>query len=226
MIMKEVGGLKAIDMKGKAYVMVHTRVSGFHAMYPNGRIETELIGDPSVHVFMRAKVTPNVEHPERYFIGHSQSKWTGMIAGAAALEVAETSAVGRALGFLNIGIEDGLCSADELEKAKSVPTAKADNVFSLERELVKNKPSQTLGDITESFVQVCEDNQLTDADLYKFARGLNSSSCKKLGINFPAVPEKSDKADEPFIGVADTALLTAIVKHSKLVVERIRGESK
>jgi len=224
--MKEVGGLKAIDMKGKAYVMVHTRVSGFHAMYPNGRIETEIIGDPASHVFMRAKVTPNVEHPERYFIGHSQSKWTGMIAGAAALEVAETSAVGRALGFLNIGIEDGLCSSEELDKAKTVTPQKSDNIFSLERELVKNKSTESLGELTEAFIKMCDQHQLTDGDLYKFARSLNPSSCKKLGISSPAVPAKTDKIDEPFIGVADTALLSAIVKHGKLVVERIKGEVK
>lgn len=224
--MKEVGGLKAIDIRGKAYVQVHTKVAAFVRSYPNGRIESEIIGNPENWVFIRSKVTPNVEHPERYFIGHSQAKWQGNINGAAALENAETSAVGRALSMMGIGIEDGMCSADELEKAMSAPPQKADNVFSLERELVKNKPVQSLADVTESFVQICEENQLTDADLYKFARGLNSSSCKKLGINYPAVPEKTDKADEPFIGAADTALLSAIVKHSKLVVERIRGESK
>ena len=33
-----------------------------------------------------------------------------------AVEVAETSAIGRALGFANIGLIDGIASADEMRK--------------------------------------------------------------------------------------------------------------
>jgi len=219
--MNQVGGLKAIDIgRGKSYVMVHTKVGAFNKLFPNGRIESEIIGDPTAHVFIRAKVTPNVEHPERYFIGHSQAKWQGNINGAAALENAETSAVGRALSMMGIGIEDGMCSAEELAKAVDRPV----NVVSIQ----KSQPIQeeSTGEITERFLSVCNDNQLTDADLYRFARGLTQSSCKKLGISYPAVPPKSDKEDEPFIGAASTQLLSAIVKHSRLVVERIRGEVK
>ncbi len=36
--------------------------------------------------------------------------------GAVALEVAETSAIGRALGFAGYGIVEGVASADELIK--------------------------------------------------------------------------------------------------------------
>jgi hypothetical protein len=38
--------------------------------------------------------------------------------GGVALEVAETSAVGRALGFASIGLIDGIASADEMRKVK------------------------------------------------------------------------------------------------------------
>lgn len=222
--MSEVGGLKAIDIRGKAYVQVHTKVAAFVRSYPNGRIESEIIGNPSEWVFIRSKVTPNVEHPERYFIGHSQAKWQGNINGAAALENAETSAVGRALSMMGIGIEDGMCSADELEKAKNTPNQAPTNVLHLERE---KKPAKVnVAEVTDRFLAVCEEHQLTDQDLYRFARSLTSSSCKKLGIPHPAVPAKGDGDDAPFIGVADTSLLTAIVSHSKLVVERIRGEVK
>ena len=40
--------------------------------------------------------------------------------GNVALEVAETSAVGRALGFAGIGIDTGIASADEMRKVKTV----------------------------------------------------------------------------------------------------------
>ena len=39
----------------------------------------------------------------------------------------------------------------------------------------------------------------------------------------PIDPIKGIDDDEPFIGNADTALLSAIVKHNKLVVSKIRG---
>jgi hypothetical protein len=46
--------------------------------------------------------------------------------GAVALEVAETSAIGRALGFANIGLLDGIASADEMRKSKQ-PSKVADD---------------------------------------------------------------------------------------------------
>ena len=39
--------------------------------------------------------------------------------GNVVLEVAETSAVGRALGFAGIGIDTGIVSADEMRKVKN-----------------------------------------------------------------------------------------------------------
>lgn len=212
--------LKSIKMKGGSeYVMVKDKVTALHSIFPNAKIETEIIGSPIDWVFMKAKVTPDCSAPERFFIGHSQAKWTGMINGASALENAETSCVGRALAFLGIGIDAAMCSYDELVKAKDavIPS----NITAIDMGRIEEKAS--LSDITDHFVTICEDNQLTDADLYKFARGLSEVTCKKLGINFPAVPAKGIDGDEPFIGNADTALLSAIVKHSKLVVSKIRG---
>lgn len=214
--------LKSIKMKGGSeYVMVKDKVTALHSIFPNAKIETEIIGSPIDWVFMRAKVTPDCSAPERFFIGHSQAKWTGMINGASALENAETSCVGRALAFLGIGIDSAMCSYDELVKAKDTPTPTPSNIIALTERVVDERVS--LSDITEHFVTICEDNQLTDSDLYKFARGLSEVTCKKLGISFPAVPAKGIDGDEPFIGNADTALLSAIVKHSKLVVSKIRG---
>lgn len=212
--------LKSIKMKGGSeYVMVKDKVTALHAVFPNAKIETEIIGSPIDWVFMKAKVTPDCSAPERFFIGHSQAKWTGMINGASALENAETSCVGRALAFLGIGIDAAMCSYDELVKAKDAVTPS--NIVAIDTGTIEEKAS--LSDITDHFVTICEDNQLTDSDLYKFARGLSEVTCKKLGISFPAVPAKGIDGDEPFIGNADTALLSAIVKHSKLVVSKIRG---
>ena len=62
---------------------------------------------------------------DKVFTGHSQAEWGKGIMGGVALEVAETSAIGRALGFANIGLLDGIASADEMRKVPK-PMPKGD----------------------------------------------------------------------------------------------------
>ena len=111
---------KAIDIKGKKYVLVSDRVLAFNEENLNGSIETMLlsgIGDEMVVV--RAVVTPDVANPQRRFVGYSQAKWgDGYINKTSALENAETSAVGRALAFMGIGVLDSIASVDEINKAE------------------------------------------------------------------------------------------------------------
>lgn len=109
---------KAIKIKGKDYVQVKDRVLFFNEEYTNGRITTELVSNEGDEVVVKATVTPDVKNPERYFTGYSQANKTqGMINKTAALENCETSAIGRALASMGIGILDGLASADEMYKA-------------------------------------------------------------------------------------------------------------
>jgi hypothetical protein len=114
---------KAIDIKGKKYVLVSDRVLEFNKLYPNGCIKTEklerIVGQ-SDRVEFRAIVFPNIDSPERYFTGHSQAVWgEGYINKTSALENAETSAVGRALAMMGIGVIDSIASVDEITKAKN-----------------------------------------------------------------------------------------------------------
>jgi len=127
---------KAVDIKGKQYVLVSDRVLYFNEKYPNGGITTELISSPdSERIIVKATVWPDGGElqcgPEtsgwnshRKFTGYSQAViGEGMVNKTAALENAETSAVGRALAFMGIGVIDSVASADEMHKAK--PAAKA-----------------------------------------------------------------------------------------------------
>ncbi len=111
--------LKTIDIKGKEYVTVAERVRHFNETYTSGKIVTELLSDlKDKQVVMVAKVTPDVEKPERYFTGYSQEiVGEGMVNKTSALENAETSAVGRALGLMGIGIVESIASVDEVNKA-------------------------------------------------------------------------------------------------------------
>lgn len=108
--------MKTINIKGKEYVPVVERVKEFHKLYPGGWIETTIHeSSTDKKVIVCAKVFID---EKRFFTGVSQAEWGKGMMGGVALEVAETSAVGRALGFANIGIIDGIATADEMRKVK------------------------------------------------------------------------------------------------------------
>lgn len=110
---------KAINIKGKSYVLVSDRILYFNEAYPNGSITTHLVSDPtSDHIIVKATVLPDSNSPQRVFTGYSQATiGDGMVNKTAALENAETSAVGRALAMMGIGVLDSVASADEMYKA-------------------------------------------------------------------------------------------------------------
>ena len=110
--------LKSVNIRGgKTYNLVEGRIAVLIQSYPRCSIVTEIIGDPTERVIMKAKVTPDTEKPERYFVGHSQAKWEGNINSNAALENAETSAIGRALAAMGLG---GGASYDEMVKCGAI----------------------------------------------------------------------------------------------------------
>lgn len=112
---------KAIDIKGKKYVLVSDRVLYFNETYPNGSIVTQRIMTEETWIeIFKATVTPDCSHPERYFTGYSQARWwDGFINKTSALENAETSATWRALAMMWIGVIDSIASLDEINKAEN-----------------------------------------------------------------------------------------------------------
>lgn len=104
--------LKTINLKGREYVQVDTRVEYFNQTYPNGCITTSYTRQDGSGYIFQAKVTPDMEKPNRFFTGHSY----GEVGREKAMEKLETVAVGRALAFMGIGIVEGIASADEIHK--------------------------------------------------------------------------------------------------------------
>ena len=115
---------KAVDIKGKQYVLVADRVLYFNEHYPDGSITTQLVSDPdATRVIVKATIDcPSEKGAARRFTGYSQAiVGEGMVNKTAALENAETSAVGRALAFMGIGVIESIASADEVHKATVAP---------------------------------------------------------------------------------------------------------
>jgi len=100
-----------IKIHGKNYITVAERVEALIASGQDYSITTEVISHEPVLV--KATVTIG----ENTYTGHSAANPTKAIEKASPYEVAETSAVGRALGFGGFGIADGIASADEMAKA-------------------------------------------------------------------------------------------------------------
>ena len=108
---------KAIKFKGKDYVLVADRVKYFNDTYPKGSITTELLSTSEADmVVIKATVVPQ---EGQVYTGMSQAKYSdsqSFVNKTSALENAETSAVGRALAFMGIGVIDSIASVDEINK--------------------------------------------------------------------------------------------------------------
>lgn len=108
--------MKTINIKGKEYIPVVERVKEAHAQDKEVSITTEIVSDTEKNVSVKAIVV----FKGKTFTGHSSASKTEGMMKNVALEVAETSAIGRALGFANIGLLDGIASADEMRKVGKV----------------------------------------------------------------------------------------------------------
>lgn len=107
--------LKTVDIKGKAYVQVHERIRVFRQdqQYKGwSLITTPIQLDNDVAMFKAEIIN------EKGIVianGHAREvKESSYINKTSYVENAETSAMGRALGNLGIGVETSFCTADEL----------------------------------------------------------------------------------------------------------------
>lgn len=118
--------LKTTPIKGKDYVEVNQRVNAFRQLMPNGRIDSNILHlDGGICVI---KATVYDDDGNLLASGIAEEKESSSyINKTSYVENCETSAVGRALGFLGIGIDGSICSAEELTNAiNNQDNAKAD----------------------------------------------------------------------------------------------------
>jgi len=107
--------LSTMDIKGKDYVLVNERIRAFRMLFPMGTIRTKILSMTDGVVTMQAEVCVG---DQVLATGHAQEKENSTyINKTSYIENCETSAVGRALGMLGIGIDTSVASYEEVATA-------------------------------------------------------------------------------------------------------------
>lgn len=101
------------------YVDVKTRIKLFYEKYPDGSLQFEFKGSLGANIWGVAYAYRNPEDP-RPATGNASELAEGKTAYTRGSELMnlETSAIGRAIGNLGIGIEAGMATSDEVKFAK------------------------------------------------------------------------------------------------------------
>lgn len=102
-------------IQNKDYAEVNQRVKAFRYLYPEGTITTEIVSIGNGVVVFKA-VASNGD--KVLATGHAYEKENStFINKTSYIENCETSAVGRCLGFLALGIDTSIASKEEVENA-------------------------------------------------------------------------------------------------------------
>ena len=108
----------ATNIKGKNYIEVSERIKAFRECeeFQNWSLETEIINITDSTVLFKAIV----KNPEGRIMSTGYAKEdrdASQVNSSSYVENCETSAIGRCLGSLGIGVDGSIASADEVQSA-------------------------------------------------------------------------------------------------------------
>jgi hypothetical protein len=120
--------MKTVNIKGKEYVEVNERVKYFRTSkeYEGWSIETKLLKFSEGVCVVKATILNAEGRKMAEGLAYEREDST-FINKTSYLENCETSAVGRALGFLGIGIDTSIASSDEVVNAINNQEPKSDS---------------------------------------------------------------------------------------------------
>lgn len=110
--------LKSINIKGKEYVEVNERLLYFRETFKDWSLESEVIEKTNTSIMIKA-IIKDAEGRIRSTGLAEEIKGSTFINKTSYVENCETSAWGRALGALGIGIETSVASYEEVANAIS-----------------------------------------------------------------------------------------------------------
>ena len=112
-------------IKGKDYAEVNQRIKAFRMIYPQGTIVTKMLSNENGVCIFKASLLD--ESGRLLATGTAYEKEDStFINKTSYIENCETSAVGRALGMLGLGIDTSVASAEEVQNAMANQTTKED----------------------------------------------------------------------------------------------------
>ena len=172
---------RTTNIKGKEYVEVHERIKFFRLdeQYKGYCLESQIISITDDVVCIQAIIRNAEDRVVATGIAYEE-KASSRINATSYVENCETSAVGRALGFLGIGVETSIATADEVDMAikkqdsvpsqTSRPAPSEDDAFSKAIEYLKgmskDKRKNGLDAIMSKYGSVFSEKQV--AALEKF----------------------------------------------------------
>lgn len=147
--------LRFTSIRGKEYAEVNQRVLAFWSLFPHGRIITKITSDTGSRCDVEALVYRDAADYEPATTGHAFEVKQGAINNTSYLENCETSAIGRALGFLGIGANTAIASAEEVLNAISQQAQAQNGQQAAPTETRPQKRSQKAADPIIELVKQC-----------------------------------------------------------------------
>ena len=165
--------INTTPIKGKEYAEVPQRVKAFRMLHPNGTIDTQIVSHENGVVVIKATVAD--EGGNILATGHAYEKeGSSFINKESYIENCETSAVGRALGFVGLGIDTSICSAEELTNALINQNAKIDKDSIKKLTMLAESKNVPIDEVLDRF-KVNKVADLTMKDYVNAVRGLNGT---------------------------------------------------
>ena len=124
-----------IKIRNNEYMKVAGRVLEMHAKYPDCvSITSEILDETESYITVKSTVVITDEKGAREFSGHAREYFDfddrKSVNFASALENAETSAIGRAIGSAGVGIIPGsaFASANEIQRLEARTKARESQI--------------------------------------------------------------------------------------------------
>ena len=167
--------IKTTDIKGKNYAEVNERIKAFRKLYPNGTISTEIISHEGGVVIFKAIATN--EDGSILGTGHAYEKeGSTFINKTSYIENAETSAVGRCLGMVGIGIDTSVASYEEVANAVAQQNDKKSKVEEPKEKKPASRPLTDEDKIArQMLLDLCKQYELKPAEVAR-QYGLTNNS--------------------------------------------------
>lgn len=167
--------IRATDIKGKDYAEVNQRIKAFRMLYPEGCISTEIVSIENGVCIIKATIM----NEWGIVLGTGtayEKEGSTFINKTSYIENCETSAVGRALGMLGIGIDVSVASYEDVANAIAQQTAEkkitATDVKAL-KSMIENTPDKLGEDAILKKYKVSDLKELTFSQFKQIADYVN-----------------------------------------------------